>query len=925
MDSVAKARSYSNGSRLVHVTESNHWWLLDTETVNQDWLTKHLVGIRIERTLPLLRDRLAIQVSDDSVVNVASALQDLVKAGHIRKFWPAYERFGGVGFFDDNITIRLSMSPDPEELISAGLNIIGPTRLPGVWHARATRGNALAVATAAQLITGVDWAEPDLIRHVSTHEIPNDPEFRAQWHLESSNDRGDINVSAAWDITFGNPDIVIAIFDNGFDMDHPDLAPNIVGGFDAVDGDDQPDAPCIESFDGAGPSGACPVNRPYRASHGTAVAGVSAARADNRLFGAGVCPMCGLYPVRILSGGGMRSVSTAQAFHRAAEAGASVINNSWGPAITRYFPLSQAEREVFNRITTTGRNGLGVVIVFAAGNDFFTPATANPYASHPEVVTVSASTRLDDFACYSNYGRVISVSAPSRGCNGREPGLETTDVAGQEGYSADDFTRDFGGTSAASPVVAGLAGLILSANPDLTAQQVRLILQSTAEKIRADQNNWVDMVGIDLMEAFAYDKHGFSPGFGYGRIDAHRAVSMAVNNPPKTGASCHKDCGACIDDRCAPACRDDLDCPSSSQCQAITGGGKACLIVPPALTLPGQPCTTECEICVDTADTSIRSTSICTEYCDTDSDCLFGFDCRTLNAEGRKACVPGNKECGAPWGSVRCQSDVVVEGNGETFCACDCIPGSEAACPDGFKCENVVCSQRRGTISCEIAPNLISANYPPQCVPDPNVQRPCSVHQDCSSGLFCIEGVCAPDRAPGGCDICTACDRDNDCNDGEGCIETRRGRRCLKACSFGLPDQCPGDTACANLPGPPEYFCVNPDFDRKGICPRAWRCELDGRCLADEDCDDSSPCIHQLCGGDMVDASVEAIIDAGPDGSQEEVDAALPMSDVGQGIVVFGERNVRSDGCGSMSSGATPGWLALLILLAWPVSRRRLT
>ena len=129
---------------------------------------------------------------------------------------------------------------------------------------------------------GVVWAEPDLIRHVSTMAIPNDPEFENQWHLESPNNQGDINVSAAWDTTYGNPDIVIAIFDNGFDMDHPDLAPNIIGGFDAIDGDNDPEAECIENFDGAGPAGSCPNNRPFRASHGTAVAGLAAARARPR-------------------------------------------------------------------------------------------------------------------------------------------------------------------------------------------------------------------------------------------------------------------------------------------------------------------------------------------------------------------------------------------------------------------------------------------------------------------------------------------------------------------------------------------------------------------------------------------------------------------------------------------------------------------
>jgi MYXO-CTERM domain-containing protein len=564
--------------------------------------------------------------------------------------------------------------------------------------------------------------------------------------------------------------------------------------------------------------------------------------------------------VRLLgSGGGLRSLSNSVAFQRAADEGVAVINNSWGPGLTRFFPLSQSERETFQRITTEGRDGKGVVLVFAAGNDYFTPATANPYAANPGVITVAASTRKDDFACYSNYGDVIAVAAPSQGCFDGEPGIATTDYQGNEGYGVGPFTTGFSGTSAASPVVAGLAGLVLSANPNLTAQQVRLILQASADKIIADKNPWEQQLGVDLVQEFAYDEHGFSKGFGYGRINAARAVAMALDGPPTAEAVCGDGCAHCVAGRCAPQCASDADCPGASRCLDLPEGGRGCRIPEPGPTAAGQPCAEDCDRCVNTVDSQFDDARICTVDCESDADCPFGFDCRTLNAAAGKACIPGNAECGSRWGDERCQSDVRVQGNGTDFCSCDCVPGEPGACPDGFLCENVVCEQTRQGILCSATDNPREANYLPQCVPDPNYRRPCTEHRECGVGLFCIDGTCAPDRAPGGCDVCAACTDDGDCRDGETCADLPRGRFCVAPC--GADGACPGDTECADLPGPVGQMCVNPDWRRKGYCPRAYRCEIEGRCFSNDDCD-GAECVENQC----------AV-------SQPEPDAAVPPPD----------------------------------------------
>ena len=142
-----------------------------------------------------------------------------------------------------------------------------------------------------------------------------------------------------------------------------------------------------------------------------------------------------------------------------------------------------------------GRNGLGCVIVFAAGNsnhDINDPdgGTVDGFATHPDVIAVAACNSRDERSNYSNFGKEISLCAPSSGMGGR--GILTSDVRGtfqfhgvtyEAGYEAGDYTRTFGGTSSATPLVAGICALLLSVNPALTAKQVKEILESTARRI----------------------------------------------------------------------------------------------------------------------------------------------------------------------------------------------------------------------------------------------------------------------------------------------------------------------------------------------------------------------------------------------------------------------------------------------------------
>ncbi len=927
-------RAYPNGDQRISVAPSAEWLLFETraldplvveQVVNQ--LLPEAVLARVEL---LTRTRTAVQVQGTDQAGLERVAKALNVRRLVQRYWPVVTRSTGVGFFDDQVVISTPALPSADRLHKLGVSLVRASkRLDGVYVLRALDGDGVAASWRLSRLPEVRWAEPDLIRHVEPYVLTDDPRLDEQWHLNAEDGSGSISAFRAWNTSLGDPDIIVGVFDNGFDMDHPDLVANIVGGFDAVDGDEDPEAECSSSPDGLAQAGDCPQNRPFRQSHGTAVAGLSAARGDNQTLGTGVCPHCSLYVVRMLGDGqGMRSIVSAEAFQRAADDGVDTINNSWGPSLTRFFPLARAEREVFDRISTEARDGRGVILVFAAGNDYFTPATANPYASHPGVMTVSASTRQDEFACYSNYGSVIAISGPSKGCYDGEGGLRTTDYAGGGGYSREDFTTDFGGTSGASPVVTGVVGLMLSVNPDLTNQQVRLLMQNSADKIEADTHNRERRIGVNLLERFRYDDHGFSVGFGYGRVNAAKSVARAGGADRGEVASvCDESCDQCFMDRCAPACTEDEECIGAARCVDIGDDRRGCAIPPLAIDTPGEPCNAQCEACVTTIDSNFEQAEVCTKHCDDDEGCPFGFDCRPLGPGEANACIPGNHECGAPYGDVRCQSSVAVEGNGNYFCSCECIPGTTGACPAGFRCANVRCNRSRGGIVCEPVDRIVDANYMPHCVADNTVQVPCETHDDCASGVFCIDDVCQPDREEGGCDICAACNEDDDCMAGEECVETPRGDRCLKPCRYMGPEgQCPADTLCANVPGPPDDYCLNADFDRKGVCPRGFRCREDGRCFDDAECPEGESCEMRWCTGGEEPEIVPPVVDASVSVDEGVVapDAGPPMADAaaGQGL----ERPaVRDDGCDTMPGEApSPFFGALfLALLALRNGRRR--
>ncbi|MDM9380931.1 S8 family serine peptidase [Chlorogloeopsis sp. ULAP01] len=388
-------------------------------------------------------------------------------------------------------------------------------------------------------------AEPNIIVHQQHHYQPRDPLYPQQWYLNHKGGNqlangSHISVENAWDITRGVRSVVVAVVDDSFDLNHPDFqgSGKIVAPRDFKEND------------------FLPLPDEQETSHGTACAGIALAE-ENGTGIAGVAPGCALMPIRTT--GFLDDESIEAIFDWATEKGASIISCSWG-ASAIYFPLSLRQRTAITRAATKGRNGKGCVILFAAGNanrpingivyeqgwekNIIKGNTKwlSGFAVHPDVIAVAASTSLNKKAAYSNWGSNISVCAPSNNASpgmwfqetgyiytqpaiataisGR--GMFTTDQVGAAGYDSSNFTDNFGGTSSATPVVAGVAALILSVNPDLSAKQVKRILEETADKI----------VDLDAdaqlgLRYGSYDENGHSQWFGYGKVNALRAVQAA--------------------------------------------------------------------------------------------------------------------------------------------------------------------------------------------------------------------------------------------------------------------------------------------------------------------------------------------------------------------------------------------------------------
>lgn len=306
-----------------------------------------------------------------------------------------------------------------------------------------------AFVEAFQSRQEVEFAELD--RTVPLAEIvPDDPWYGSwEWYLTK------ISAPSAWSTTTGSSSITIAIIDSGVDGTHEDLASKMVPGWNVYNNNS-------DTSDVVG--------------HGTSVAGTAAAATNNGKGVASIAWNCRIMPIRVTDTTGYLTWSNAASgLTWAADHGARVANIS--AEVSDSSTVRSAAQYFQSR---------GGVVTCSAGNE----ATFDPSADNPYILTVSATDGNDALCSWSNTGNNVDLSAPGT--------AYTTYRGGGYGSAS--------GTSIAAPVVAGVAALVLSVNPSLTASQVQDILKQSAD----DRGS-----------------PGWDPSYGWGRVNAARAVSLA--------------------------------------------------------------------------------------------------------------------------------------------------------------------------------------------------------------------------------------------------------------------------------------------------------------------------------------------------------------------------------------------------------------
>ncbi|MCW3995393.1 MAG: S8 family serine peptidase [Candidatus Bathyarchaeota archaeon] len=331
-----------------------------------------------------------------------------------------------------------------------------------VLNVPAKAASALALEVGASGFSR--YVEPDIKYKVDV--VPNDSYWSLQWGPKK------IQADAAWDTTTGNLSILVAVVDTGIDYNHPDIVANYVPlGYDWVNNDAYP-------LDDNG--------------HGTHCAGIIAATLNNGLGIAGIAQ------VRIMAEKGLGADGTggssalANAITHAVNQGAKIISNSWGS--------NQSSSLIQDAIAYA--NSQGVLVLAAAGN---TGTNEVHYpGAYPEVVAVTATDSADAIASFSTYGSWVDVAAPGVSIYATMPTYGVT--LNNPPYSLPRSYSYMSGTSMACPHAAGVAALIWSRFPEMSAKFVRYQLETTC---------------VDLGAT------GFDIYYGNGRINAKTAVEQA--------------------------------------------------------------------------------------------------------------------------------------------------------------------------------------------------------------------------------------------------------------------------------------------------------------------------------------------------------------------------------------------------------------
>lgn len=668
-----------------------------------------------------------------------------------------------------------------------------------------TKSAEAALRVAATLFESgaATFAYPDLLyRHVR-RLTPNDTYFGEEWHARQ------IGAEGAWSISSGSTSVVIAILDDGTDLQHADLLLNLVGGYDVVgDGLNTDNDPSPTGDD----------------AHGTATAGLAAAVGNNSRGVSGICPTCKIMPIRIMGGNGYNRASTDEdGFNWARTHGARVLSNSWGPAApidANYF-ADGLKAEIHNAVAENR------VVIFAAGNEgaALTCPGGVPWepAAYNEVISVGATDAYDSRMDYSNYGNTgcpLTLVAPAASF--------ATDITGPRGYNSysfgNDYTDAFGGTSASAPVTAGAVGLLLSieATSPLTWGQVLNVLKISSDKIG----------GV------TYDGSGYQRYYGYGRLNLNRAAGFV-----HSGSLCQPDAGG--ETFGTPACADSRD----NDCDALVDlADPSCAPSDVAIGVScAQGCGSQGKFCVDSFPGGGYCVATCTggTTCETGAACWI---CACNTGPGTQAdctCDPDGCGCNT---TAECDADQ----SGQSACECDpdcnlcmdvCLQDNE--CRASYICDYLFAATVKVCI-----PGCQSGFF--DCAPDtcntatgrcehngPTAPGgACTTDQGCAANGWCIGSEAQPDAGwPGG--YCSPeCAAAGSCPATSACVHFTDINLCLATCA--AKSDCRGGYGCwpGFVAGARVCFpgCTASDCQAGEVC-----CSATGACEAPADCP-AEPC-----------------------------------------------------------------------------------
>ena len=515
--------------------------------------TKAIVSYKQGATIPS-SDGLTYEKINSSLymvsglkTNVTSYVNQNMSSPSVAYSYPVYNTSkGGELGLSNEICVKLKSTVTEPQFLNAiasfGLSV--KNRDPFYILIVPSLKNGLDIANKIYEMGLCEFSHPNfIIKSEKFQHIPNDEYFNRQVALHntgqvftdnhSGTSDADIDGPEAWDITTGSSDIIVAVIDEGVSSNHPDL-PNTRqvrlngSNFNAAN-------------DGTSANDPSPVGN---ADHGNACAGIIGATMDNNQGIAGIASNSKIMPIRMFSSGFLSDY--ANMFNFAVNNGANIISCSWGFTGSVYSDIPVISAAIQNAINNN------VPVIFAAGNTSNHVANDDGVVLSPAnfdiegLITVGATDRYDNQANYSptsnpsivGYNQIIDISAPShRAYNSQIAGesleMYSLDIPGTAGYNQWNetgwglpavgeinpstgtnnlsYTARMGGTSFATPVVAGVAALVLSIDPDLTPVQLMSILTSSADKVGN----------------VAYNSDGWSAELGAGRVNAFNAVMRA--------------------------------------------------------------------------------------------------------------------------------------------------------------------------------------------------------------------------------------------------------------------------------------------------------------------------------------------------------------------------------------------------------------